>query len=88
MGLARAAFELWDRHLRFDPSDPSGPLCDRFILSNGQASMQLYSLLHLFGYDLSLDDLVNFRSLGSKNAGSPGVRRVAARVQAQVRGQR
>ncbi len=49
MGLARAAFELWDQHLRFDPSDPKWPLRDRFVLSNGHASMLLYSLLHLFG---------------------------------------
>ncbi|MBW2666569.1 MAG: transketolase [Deltaproteobacteria bacterium] len=71
MGLAAAAFEIWDRHLRFDPSDPSWPLRDRFILSNGHASMLLYSLLHLFGYDLSLDDLKNFRVLGSRTPGHP-----------------
>ena len=71
MGLAAAAFEIWDRHLRFDPKDPSWPLRDRFILSNGHASMLLYSLLHLFGYDLSLDDLKNFRVLGSRTPGHP-----------------
>jgi len=71
MGLARVAFEIWDQHLRFDPSDPQWPLRDRFVLSNGHASMLLYSLLHLYGYDLSLDDLTHFRKLGSKTPGHP-----------------
>ena len=71
MGLAAAAFELWQRHLRFDPRDPGWPLRDRFVLSNGHASMLLYSLLHLFGYDLSLDDLRNFRQLDSRTPGHP-----------------
>ncbi|RIL04775.1 MAG: transketolase [Proteobacteria bacterium] len=71
MGLAAAAFELWHRHLRFDPADPAWPLRDRFVLSNGHASMLLYSLLHLFGYELSLDDLKRFRQLGSPTAGHP-----------------
>lgn len=71
MGLAAAAFELWHRHLRFDPSDPGWALRDRFVLSNGHASMLLYSLLHLFGYDLSLDDLREFRQLGSRTPGHP-----------------
>jgi transketolase len=71
MGLARPAFELWDRHLRFDPSDPHWPLRDRFVLSNGHASMLLYGLLHLFGFDLSLDDLMAFRQLHSKTPGHP-----------------
>jgi transketolase len=71
MGLARPAFALWDRHLRFDPSDPAWPLRDRFVLSNGHASMLLYSLLHLFGFDLSLEDLQNFRVLGSRTPGHP-----------------
>ncbi|MEE2677615.1 MAG: transketolase [Myxococcota bacterium] len=71
MGLARVAFELWDRHLRFDPGDPQWPLRDRFILSNGHASMLLYSLLHLFGYDVSLDDIAKFRTLGSRTPGHP-----------------
>jgi transketolase len=71
MGLARPAFELWDRHLRFDPSDPHWPLRDRFILSNGHASMLLYALLHLFGFDLSLEDLMAFRQLDSKTPGHP-----------------
>jgi transketolase len=71
MGLAAAAFELWDGHLRFDPSDPQWPLRDRFVLSNGHASMLLYSLLHLFGYGVSLDDLRAFRQLGSATPGHP-----------------
>ncbi len=71
MGLAGAAFELWDRHLHFDPSDPQWPLRDRFILSNGHASMLLYGLLHVFGFDLSLEEIMNFRQLGSRTPGHP-----------------
>src|SRR5690606_21083329 len=71
MGLAAAAFELWDAHLRFDPSDPDWVLRDRFVLSNGHASMLLYSLLHLFGFGVTLDDLRAFRQLGSKTPGHP-----------------
>jgi transketolase len=71
MGLARAALELWDGHLRFDPSDPAWPLRDRFILSNGHASMLLYSLLHLYGFQVSLDDIRSFRTLGSRTPGHP-----------------
>ncbi len=71
MGLARPAFELWDRHLRFDPSDPNWPLRDRFVLSAGHASMLLYSLLHLFGCGLTLEDIEAFRKLGSKTPGHP-----------------
>ena len=71
MGLARVALELWDNHLRFDPSDPAWPGRDRFILSNGHASMLLYSLLYLFGFEVSLDDIRKFRSLGSKTPGHP-----------------
>jgi transketolase len=71
MGLARAAFELWDRHLRFDPTDPAWPLRDRFVLSAGHASMLLYSLLHLYGFDVSRDELVRFRQADSKTPGHP-----------------
>jgi transketolase len=60
-----------ERHLRFDPTDPDWPLRDRFVLSNGHASMLLYSLLHLFGYGVSLDDLRAFRQLGSPTPGHP-----------------
>jgi len=71
LGLARPVFQLWDRHLRFDPSDPAWPLRDRFVLSAGHASMLLYSLLHLFDYGVSLDDIRSFRQLGSKTPGHP-----------------
>jgi transketolase len=71
MALAAAGFELWDNHLRFDPRDPAWPLRDRFVLSNGHASMLQYALLHLFGFDLSLDDIAKFRQLGSRTPGHP-----------------
>jgi len=71
MGLARPVFQLWDRHLRFDPTDPQWPLRDRFVLSAGHASMLLYSLLHLFGYALPLDEIRRFRQLHSKTPGHP-----------------
>ncbi|HET7814692.1 MAG TPA: transketolase [Candidatus Baltobacteraceae bacterium] len=71
LGAAATAYTLWTRHLRFNPKDPSWPNRDRFILSAGHASMLLYSLLYLTGYDLSLDDLQNFRQLGSKTPGHP-----------------
>jgi transketolase len=71
MALAAAAFELWDHHLRFDPRDPAWPLRDRFVLSNGHASMLQYALLHLFGFDLSLEDIAKFRQLGSRTPGHP-----------------
>src|SRR5271166_161424 len=58
MGLAPLAFVLWDRYLRYNPRNPHWPGRDRFILSNGHASMLLYSLLYLTGYDLSLDDKI------------------------------
>jgi len=71
MGLARPAFLLWDDHLRFDPGDPDWPLRDRFVLSGGHASMLLYSLLHLFGFPLSLAEIESFRKLGSMTPGHP-----------------
>jgi transketolase len=71
MGLAAAAFELFDQHLRFDPSHPDWPLRDRFVLSGGHASMLLYSLLHLYGYDLPLEQIKKFRQLGSMTPGHP-----------------
>ncbi len=70
MGLASIAFELW-QELRFDPEQPSWPNRDRFVLSCGHASMLLYGLLHLSGYDVSLDDLKAFRQWGSKTPGHP-----------------
>jgi len=71
MGLAVPAFELWDRHLRFDPSDPDWPLRDRFVLSAGHASMLLYALLHLYEFDLPMQELQDFRQLHSRTAGHP-----------------
>ena len=72
MGMADAAAVLWARHIKFDPADPAWPDRDRFVLSAGHGSMLLYSILHLIGVeDLSLDELKNFRQLGSKTAGHP-----------------
>ncbi len=71
MELAPVAYVLWERFLRHNPKNPHWPNRDRFILSNGHASMLLYSLLHLYGYGLTLDDLKNFRQWGSKTPGHP-----------------
>lgn len=71
MGAAAMAYTLWTRVLRHNPTDPSWPNRDRFILSGGHGSMLLYSLLHLTGYDLSLDELKAFRQWGSKTPGHP-----------------
>lgn len=71
MGLAPAAYVLWTRVLCHNPKNPHWPGRDRFVLSGGHASMLLYSLLHLTGYDLSLDDIKNFRQWGSKTPGHP-----------------
>jgi transketolase len=71
LGMADAATALFTDHLTFDPSDPTWPDRDRFVLSAGHGSMLLYSLLHLTGYDVTLDDLKAFRQLGSKTAGHP-----------------
>ncbi len=71
MGLADIAFELFAHHLRYDPKDPAWLGRDRFVLSCGHASMLLYSMLHLAGYELSLDDLRAFRQWGSKTPGHP-----------------
>ena len=71
MGAAPMAYTLWDRYLKHNPADPTWPDRDRFVLSAGHASMLLYSLLHLTGYDLSLDDLKAFRQWGSKTPGHP-----------------
>lgn len=73
MGMADIATALWSRHLRFNPADPKWLGRDRFILSNGHGSMLQYALLHLTGYDLSMDDLKAFRQLGSKTPGHPEV---------------
>ncbi len=71
MGAADCAFALWGNYLSFNPEDPAWPNRDRFVLSAGHGSTLLYSLLHLFGYDLSLDELKNFRQWGSKTPGHP-----------------
>ncbi len=71
MALADITFELWTRHLRYDPKAPAWPDRDRFVLSCGHASMLLYGMLHLSGYDLSLDDLKQFRQWGSRTPGHP-----------------
>ncbi len=71
MGQASLAYQLWTQHLRFHPGSPEWPNRDRFVLSCGHASALLYALLHLAGYDLSLDELRNFRQLGSKTPGHP-----------------
>lgn len=71
MGAADCAFALWGNFLSINPDDPRWPNRDRFILSAGHGSMLLYSLLHLFGFDLPLDELKNFRQWGSKTPGHP-----------------
>ena len=71
MGMALAAYTLWTRHMRFNPSNPAWVDRDRFVLSAGHGSMLLYALLHLTGYDLPLDELRHFRQWGSKTPGHP-----------------
>lgn len=71
MGLAPLAYVLWTRYLKHNPGNPAWPDRDRFVLSAGHASMLLYALLHLTGYDLSLDEIRHFRQWGSKTPGHP-----------------
>jgi transketolase len=71
MGLAPLAYVLYTRVMRHNPGDPDWPARDRFVLSAGHASMLLYSMLHLTGYPLTLDDIKNFRQVGSPTAGHP-----------------
>jgi len=71
MGMAEIAVALWKRHLRHNPANPDWPNRDRFVLSNGHGSMLLYSLLHLTGYALPIEELKRFRQLGSKTPGHP-----------------
>lgn len=73
MGMADIAVALWNNHLRHNPQDPKWIGRDRFILSNGHGSMLQYALLHLSGYDLTIEDLKNFRQLNSKTPGHPEV---------------
>jgi transketolase len=71
MGMADIAVALWHRHLRHNPVNPHWPDRDRFVLSNGHGSMLLYSLLHLSGYDLPIEELKRFRQMHSKTPGHP-----------------
>ena len=71
MGAAAMAFALWTRHMQHNPRNPQWPGRDRFVLSGGHGSMLLYSLLHLTGYDLPLEEIINFRQWGSKTPGHP-----------------
>ena len=73
MGMAEMAVALWSDHLRHNPAHPHWPDRDRFVLSNGHASMLIYALLHLTGYDLPIDELRRFRQLHSKTPGHPEV---------------
>ena len=73
MGMADIAVALWGRHLKHNPANPHWADRDRFVLSNGHASMLIYALLHLTGYDLPMSELRNFRQLGSKTPGHPEV---------------
>ena len=71
MGASPMAYVLWDRFLKHNPSDPKWPNRDRFVLSAGHASILLYGLLHLTGYDLPLDEIKRLRQWGSKTPGHP-----------------
>jgi transketolase len=71
MGAAPMAYVLWTQHLKHNPADPAWPNRDRFVLSAGHGSMLLYSLLHLTGYDMPMEQLQQFRQWGSKTAGHP-----------------
>ena len=71
MGTAPLAHMLWSRHLKHNPADPNWPNRDRFVLSAGHGSMLLYALLHLTGYDLSMEEIKNFRQWGSQTPGHP-----------------
>ena len=75
MGAAPMAYELWAKHLKHNPENPDWADRDRFVLSAGHGSMLLYSLLHLFGYDLNIDDIKNFRQFNSKTPGHPEYKR-------------
>src|SRR5207245_9945901 len=73
MGMAEIADVLWRRHLRHNPADPKWINRDRFVLSNGHASMLIYALLHLTGYDLPIEEIKQFRQMHSKTPGHPEV---------------
>ncbi|HDQ03939.1 MAG TPA: transketolase [Deltaproteobacteria bacterium] len=74
LGAAAAAYTVWTKHLKHNPKNPRWPDRDRFVLSAGHASMLLYALLHLTGYDLTLEDIKNFRQWGSPTPGHPEYR--------------
>ncbi len=71
MGAAAMAYAVWGKHMKHNPKNPNWPDRDRFVLSSGHGSMLMYSLLHLFGYGLTIDDLKQFRQFGSKTPGHP-----------------
>src|SRR6056300_341426 len=71
MGMADIAEVLWNDYLKHNPANPRWPNRDRFVLSNGHGSMLLYSLLHLTGYEVSIDELRNFRQFSQRTAGHP-----------------
>jgi len=71
MGMADCAYVLWSKYLRYNPEDPAWPNRDRFVLSAGHGSMLLYGLLHISGFEVTLDDLKTFRQLGSRTPGHP-----------------
>lgn len=71
LGAAPIAYSVWAKHMKHNPKNPKWAGRDRFVLSAGHGSAMLYSLLHVFGYDVSLDDLKNFRQFGSKTPGHP-----------------
>ena len=73
MGMADIAEVLWNDYLSHNPADPAWVNRDRFVLSNGHGSMLLYSLLHLTGYDLPIEEIKNFRQLHSKTPGAPRI---------------
>lgn len=76
LGAAAAAFTLWTKHLKHNPKNPQWPDRDRFVLSAGHASMLLYALLYLTGYDLTIDDIKNFRQWDSRTPGHPEYKHV------------
>ncbi|MBN2279136.1 MAG: transketolase [Candidatus Marinimicrobia bacterium] len=76
MGLAPVAYTLWKNNMKFNPNNPQWLNRDRFVLSNGHASMLIYSLLYTFGFDMTLEDLKNFRQIGSRCPGHPEFRAV------------
>jgi transketolase len=73
MGMAEIALALWDRHYKHNPADPHWADRDRFVLSNGHGSMLQYALLHLSGYDLPIEEIINFRQMHSRTPGHPEV---------------